>query len=705
MSSLPADLARLAEEAGVSTSYWDIAGVHHEAGVEPLLAVLRALGVNIHSPDEAAGVAHELRLQRVRRIVEAVVVHWLGDPLECTLRVPAGWSDRNVELCLQKENEPESLRHSAPVAALASVGFAGEADDAVELRRLRLPWGVPPGYHRLDVEIGGQSDTALIIAAPPRLPPMQGRTWGAFIPLHAIWRSRSWGVGDYSDLDSLAHNVGELGGHLIGTLPLYATFLDHPYDPSPYSPCSRLFWNEVFIDVEAVPEWQTHEDARRLAASGAFRKLQAELRRGRHVDYRAVMMQKRTVLEALCRSLVQGSSARGREFEKVLAQDQGLVDYSRFRATMEQAHGVWQDWPERPRSGAIEPSDYDESNALYHAYVQWVARSQLGDLTRRGHQAARLYLDLPLGVHPSGYDVYRHRGVFMERVSAGAPPDSFFSQGQDWGFPPFSPGRLRETDYRYFIEVLRNTFKYAAALRVDHIMGFHRLFVIPQGASAGDGVYVRYPADELYAVLLLEAHRGGCRLLVGEDLGTVPDEVRSEMDRRGLHRMFVWQYELAPQSHGALTNVPAERVASVNTHDMPTFAGFSTGTDIEDRRSLGLISQAEVESEKARRQTLLTQVADALHAGGWLKRRTTSRSLLSASLMYLASSAARVVLVNLEDLWLEAEPQNIPGTYRERPNWTRRARYSLERSFRQSVVHKTLEKVNSLRRRRPSAHE
>jgi 4-alpha-glucanotransferase len=186
---------------------------------------------------------------------------------------------------------------------------------------------------------------------------------------------------------------------------------------------------------------------------------------------------------------------------------------------------------------------------------------------------------------------------------------------------------------------------------------------------------------------------------VGEDLGTVPDEVRHDMDRLGLARMFVWQYELEPNHDHSLKRVPPGLVASLNTHDMPTFTGFNNGADLNDRFRLGLLSAGEVESEKARRQAGVSRGALALREAGWLSGRPTSRSLLSASLAYLAASAARLVMVNLEDLWLEAEPQNVPGTHRERPNWIRKARYPLETGLGQAVVQKTLKAIDTLRKR------
>ncbi len=702
MTTLPPELTRLAQEAGVLTSYHDISGREQVAGTEGLLAVLRALGLDIHSPDQASAVLRHQQVERSRLLVDPVVVHWVGEPFGVTLRLPGQRSNQLVELSLKPEGGGESFTYSWPATGLPSVGSLSADAGDVQLKKAQPPWSLPPGYHTLEVSVGGERFSALVVSAPPRANSTLNRAWGVFAPLFALRSARNWGIGDFGDLGRLAGAVGEHGAELVGTLPLYASFLDEPCDPSPYSPCSRLFWNEVFIDIEAVPEWAACEEARTLAGSTAFQGDLARLRKRRYVDHRAVMQHKRAVLERMSKSLAVGLNARSNEFKHVLAEDSGLVDYCRFRAAMEKAGNVWQTWPDKQRSGTLGSTDYDESHVLYHAYVQWVTQSQLKSLVSDGHRGAHLYLDLPLGVHPSGYDVFKHQDLFMQGASAGAPPDTFFSGGQDWGFPPLNPWRLRQSHYGYFIQVLHNTFRYATALRVDHIMGLHRLFVIPQGAKATEGVYVRFPAEELYAVLLLEAHRSGCRLLVGEDLGTVPDEVRREMDQRGLARMFVWQYELEPNHDNSPKSVPPGQVASLNTHDMPTFTGFSNSTDVHDRFRLGLLSQPEVEQEKARRQDYVTRGAEALRASGWLSGPATSRSLLSASLAYLASSASRLVMVSLEDLWLEADPQNVPGTYRERPNWTRKARYPLEKGLEQNVVRKTLKQINSLRKQAPS---
>lgn len=686
-NSLPPDLAQLAHEAGVLTSYYDIEGKEQTPGIEPLMAVLRALGVSIHSPDQAGPALRQLQDEREGIVLDPVLVHWLGESFTVRLRIPADGSDAAVKLTLILEKGGENFTHSSRLSELQS-------------NRFQMPWHPPAGYHRLEIEFQGRQHSALVIAAPSRAESSLERAWGVFSPLYALRSSRNWGMGDFGDLAELSRSVGQLGGELVGTLPLYATFLDEPCDPSPYSPCSRLFWNEAFIHVESVPDWVDCDAARRLASSADFQRTLERLRAGRYVEHRAVMRQKRAVLELLCHHMTSGNSARAAEFRRVLSEDHQLLDYSRFRATMEKSGDVWQTWQERQKAGTLDHSDYNEAQVMYHAYVQWVTRSQLSALTN-SPSGARLYLDLPLGVHPSGYDVYKNQNLFMPSLAAGAPPDLLFSGGQNWGFPPLNPRQLRSSHYDYVARVLRNTLSHAAALRVDHIMGLYRLFVIPQGAGAREGLYIRYAADEMFAVLLLEAHRSECRLLVGEDLGTVPDEVRREMHQRGLARMFVWQFELEPNYDGSLKHVPEDQAASINTHDMPTFCGYRNAADIDDRFRMGLLAADQVGAEKAHRHGQLARGEEALRTTGWMAGRYTSRSLLTASLAYLASSAARLVMVNLEDLWLEAEPQNVPGTYRERPNWMRKARYSLEKGLGQAVVQRTLKQINALRRKQP----
>jgi 4-alpha-glucanotransferase len=301
-------------------------------------------------------------------------------------------------------------------------------------------------------------------------------------------------------------------------------------------------------------------------------------------------------------------------------------------------------------------------------------------------------------VHPASYDVWRERDAFAEGVSAGAPPDTFFTKGQDWGFPALHPQRIREQEYRYPIACLRHLMRRAAVLRLDHVMWMHRLFWVPSDLEARDGVYVRYPAEELYAILCLESHRART-VVVGEDLGTVPPAVRRAMARRGVLRTSVLQYELRPNLRAPLRPIPASAMASLNTHDMPPFASMWEGRDIEDRLSLGLLDDKAARKEHRDRDRARRALIRLLRREGRLESRHPSGpEVLRGALRHVAASKARMAVIALEDLWWETLPQNTPGTDDERPNWRRRARLAFE-SFRESPeVVGTLQEMDRLRR-------
>ncbi len=479
-----------------------------------------------------------------------------------------------------------------------------------------------------------------------------------------------------------------------------AAFLGEPYEPSPYSPASRLFWNEFYLDLEGVPEFHRCPQAQDLASSDAVAREVRELRASRVVDYRRLMALKRRVLEAMARCLFSQGGPRLEELRRFLREHPQVEDYARFRAVGEGLAAPWTRWPQRLREGRIGQGDYDEETAQLHLYAQWQAHQQVERLAGKARGAGHgLYLDLPLGVHPESYDVWRERGAFVQGVSAGAPPDSFFTKGQDWGFPPLHPEGLRRQGYRYFVAYLRHHLRHAGLLRIDHVMGFHRLFWVPQGLEPAQGVYVRYQPEEFYAILSLESHRHRA-VVVGEDLGTVPGYVREAMGQHNVQRMYVVQYEVVPDSARVLRPVPPSSIASLNTHDMPTFAAFWQGLDIQDREALGLLDRAGVARERKARQAVGRALADYLRTLGWLKGSAgDTQAVLRACLYFLAASRARLVLVNLEDLWLETEPQNTPGTLTERVNWRRKARYTLEEFSKMPQVVEVLQEIDRIRRR------
>jgi 4-alpha-glucanotransferase len=382
------------------------------------------------------------------------------------------------------------------------------------------------------------------------------------------------------------------------------------------------------------------------------------------------MRAKRDVLEILAEEFFENATpARRAEFDAFLDEKPRTESYARFRAAVENGR-----WPgEAPPDGLIERRDEEAKGRRYHLFVQWQCERQLEAVAALARSTGfGLYLDVPLGVHGGGYDAWAERDIFARGVATGAPPDPFFTGGQNWGAPPPHPEALRRTGYRYFIESLRAIMRYAGILRFDHVMALHRLYWIPQGMPADQGVYVRYATEENFAILAIESHRHRTTV-IGEDLGTVPEVVRSRMRRHAVRGMYVLQYEIGP--HTVPREPSPESVASLNTHDMPPFAGFVLGEDIAVRAEHGHVD--DVDAQSGERERTRATLGRFLHEHG-LAAGDGTADLFEGATGFLANSRAEIVLVNLEDLWQTTEAQNLPGTHMEHPNWRRRLARPIE---------------------------
>jgi 4-alpha-glucanotransferase len=695
-------LSTLARMYGVQTAFYDVEGHRQQASPEAVLSVLRALEVPVERFADVGDALRERRRELWARGVEPVAVASDDQPVGIDLRLPTASAEGSVRCHLALE-DGDGRNWDCDVGELPVVDSAVFDGVRHQAMRLSLPFPLPWGYHRLTLELGARQFETLVISAPLRAHTPQeepaGRCWGVFLPLYALHSRRSWGAGDLADFESLVAWVAELGGGVVATLPLLAAFLGDPLEPSPYAPVSRLFWNEFYIDVTRVPELQRCSSAQAIVSSPEVQQGLEELRSVPLVDYRRQMMLKRRVLEELARCFFVEPLQRYTAFARFVEAHPALEDYAYFRATVERRRSPWRTWPHPLRDGVLKAGDYDEAAKHYHLYVQWLAQEQMQALCERGRLAGvKLRLDLPLGVHPDGYDVWRERGVFALDASVGSPPDTFFTKGQNWGFPPLHPEAMRKQGYRYVIACLRHHLQHAGILRLDHIMSLHHLYWIPRGMEARDGVYVRYPWEELYAILSVESHRHGA-LIVGEDLGTVPGYVRRAMARHNIHRTYVVQFELSPERRRPLEAVPAASVASINTHDMPPLAAFWQGLDIDDRLKRGLLDDKGARRERRSHQALKQSLLALLKRRGLLKEASRGeRAVVRACLALLSASRARVVMASLEDLWSETRPQNVPGTSEEHPNWRRKARYTFEAFSQMPEVLDTLRGVDRLRK-------
>jgi 4-alpha-glucanotransferase len=700
-----AELQRLARLYGVQTMYYGVGGVRRYASVASLLAVLRALG----APLETAAQVHDAMLAReqemLQTVIEPVSVVW--EQRRPNFRVLLPQRDARLTGTMTLTTEAGETREWKWRAADWPVtGIHGTGGDAHAYRSVTLPVQLPYGYHDFTLAIGSRTYRSRIIAAPRRAyqPPGEGdrRFWGAFLPLYALETRRTMGAGDFTAFGEMVDDVAAWGGNLAGTLPLLPVYLDFPYDPGPYSPVSRLLWNEFYVDVTAAPELANCPEAQAGLEAPAFREAVEAARRKRRVDYRSVMALKRGVMERLSGTCVSQGGPRLEAFRRFAADDPHAADYARFRAVMDKRHATFYEWPDEMRNGQIAEGDFDPAVRDYHLYAQWLAHEQLARLDEEAAtKDVALYFDLPLGVNGAGYDVWRYGRVFSLGAATGAPPDVVFTSGQNWGFPPPLPDGLRRDGYRYVIEYIRHHFRHAGMLRVDHVMGLHRLFWIPREMRAADGVYVHYRPEEVYAILTLESHRHRC-VVVGEDLGIVPGYVRRAMTRHRLERMYILHYSMVDVDGGGLGGVPRNMVAAMNTHDMPPFATFWSGDDIDLRLSLSLVPPDVAAKEKRERPVIKKLLKSFLQKHGFVRKaKVAVADVLKGSLAYLASSRARMLLVNLEDLWLETKAQNVPGTLDEHPNWQRKARYRLEHINADKDVRATLTVIDGLRKGEP----
>ncbi len=690
-------LHTLANLYGIRTAYLDMTNQTRSASAESLLAALKSLGAPLANLADVSSAIKEKRRQQWLQPLEPVNVVTENEILTVNLKLAASDLNATVKATLTLEDglKHEFLWRIEESSIIHSLSIDGKPYVSV---RLYLPGMLPMGYHRLVLELPEQNAEALVISSPLKAfqPPSDQKLWGLFAPLYALHSNQSWGAGDFSDLDELLRLTFKQGGRFVGTLPLLAGFFDKDFGPGPYLPASRFFWNEFYLDLQTIPELAACPQALTLLNNTDFQKNLNELRSSNHVNYEQQLKLKRQVLEALTDCFFKEKPPRFGEFANFVKKNPRLAEYAAFREAGEKYGINWNRWPEKALN--IHPDAFDNagSAARYFMYTQWLTEMQLANLTRKaGEMNSYLYLDMPVGIHPYSYDVWKEPDIFAREASAGAPPDPVFTNGQNWDFPPLHPENIRRQGYRYFIDGLRKQFSAAGMLRIDHLMNFHRLYWIPQGIPAAEGVYVNYKADEFYSILALESLRHHS-VIVGEDLGMVPPEVRPMMEKHGIFRTFVGQYELIAENQ--LGNIPVQAAAALNTHDMFPFAAFWQEQDILERQKMKLLNPDEASKElEQRRQVKKTLISILQYRGLSNDLEQDTEATLKAILCLLAASPVYALVLNLEDLWLETKPQNVPGTFRKQ-NWTRKTALSLEKLQKNKDINQFLSEITHLRK-------
>jgi 4-alpha-glucanotransferase len=601
-----------------------------------------------------------------RHVTDAAALKIILDALP--IRVPYRFLEQAVVVRSGRPSRTE-LKQAAtfPLHWKIVAGLEVIADGETRDRVIAWPTDLPVGTYRLHLTDASSltEEAPLIVAPPSAFGGDFDRCWLLAVQLYGVRSARNWGIGDFTDLEGLLELAGDLGADGVGLNPLHVLFDDRPADCSPYSPNSRLFLNPLYIDVEKLAEFPPHV----LAESS---NTIVRLRASDIVDYAAVAELKwRALRFAFKKFRADPKRARQQDFEKFRAERAPLLSrFACFEVLRHKFNRPWWDWPKQWR----QPDDVklaklragaDAAKIEFVEFVQWTADRQLQscrDLAARLGMKVGLYLDVAVGVQSDGFDAWNEQAAISRHLAVGAPPDPLNTAGQNWGLAGFNAAGLEIQSFEPFREMLRASMRHAGAIRLDHVLGLKRLYLVPHGFAANNGVYVQMPFEALLAATAQESVAHRC-VVIGEDLGTVPEGFREQMADWGIWSYQVMMFER--DDHGSFRGVDhysANALVTFNTHDLSTYAGWRCFSDLALKRSLG-IDPGESDDARWHALAMLTDV---------LRHHAIDDHDLYAVAGFLARTKSRLLAISLEDLLGVIDQPNIPGTVNEHPNWRRR---------------------------------
>ncbi|MEI8592738.1 4-alpha-glucanotransferase [Photobacterium sp. Hal280] len=718
----------IAGQVGLADSYISAWGDETSVSTETLSSLLSALGYDTSS--DQALTASAARLQP-REVLAPVKVVRRGEPVQIELTL--GRSARISDFSWRLETEQGEVMEGWLQSQLVTDDREQGGGMTFALPELAL------GYHKLEIfRKRRQSPYEMTLIVTPtacyKQPALEKgkKLWGASVQLYSVRTGHNWGIGDFGDLKHLVSDIASRGGDFVGLNPIHSLFPANPEGASPYSPSSRRWLNIIYIDVCSVPEFAQCDEALQLVGSDAFQQRLVAARDSNWVNYSEVACLKMLVLPMLFHTFQQrhlaSLTARGRQFldfvetggESLLHQAAFDALHAELKAQNDQIWG-WPVFPEQYRhfdNAAVKHfiAAHPEQVQLY-MYLQWLADTQLAEAQQLAEEKGMvmgLYRDLAVGVCDSGAETWADQDALCQGVSVGAPPDILGPLGQNWGLPPFNPQALRKTAYQPFIELLRANMRHCGALRIDHVLGLLRLWWIPKGESAKQGAYMYYPVDDLMAILALESHRHQCTV-IGEDLGTVPDEIVDKLASAGIHSYKVFFFETAEDGgYYSPSHYTAQSMSALCTHDMPTLRGFWHCDDLKLGRELGLYpDEQQLQGLFDSRAESKQRILDSVNWHGFLPKNVgrdaqyvpMDRTLAEALQLHLAAGASALLSLQLED-WLEMDkPVNIPGTVDEYPNWRRKLAVNLEDLFHRQDIMDLTKRLTDVRRQAAEKQE
>jgi 4-alpha-glucanotransferase len=665
-------------------------------------AYIDALGTERSAAPETVAKFEAILSAPVRQFAAPTVVVRDDEQVAVDVTLPAeSWTEDLGWDLLREDGERVSgavrLR-DAPV-----VGVEHTPERTFDTRRVALGVSVPLGAHRLSLSVGGFGHASIhLVVVPRRAEPPPGRTWGIALQLYTVRSARNVGIGDFADLRAFCALAGERGASYVGLNPLHAVFRSNPEDASPYAASSRTWLNWLYIAIDELPEAQDRR-VRTLLRKAETRKRAEALRRAANVDYSGVAALKDRVLRACFEAL---DAARGEALDAwSAAQGERLRRFATYEALVARYGRDLDAWPEALRSPeSPEVADFaarEEREVRYGMYLQWCAAEQLAavatDAARRG---VRLYRDLAVGVDANSADVWVDGKAYVRGVSVGAPPDVLNTLGQDWGLPPLDPDVLACDGYAELLALLEANCTQAGALRIDHAFSLARLYWIPRGSDPRSGTYVAYPLDDQLGVVALASARTHC-VVIGEDLGTVPEGFRERAAEAGILSYRILFFERARDGRFLTPEeYPALALAASGTHDLPTIPAWLEGDDIALRDRFGLL-RVPIEQERAARDHDRAMLLDALVAHGDLATdaRHDETAVVVAANRYLAASPCAIVMAQLDDIVGERAPVNVPGTSTEYPNWRRKLAVDIDSFASDERFNRLCSALNEIRPR------
>jgi 4-alpha-glucanotransferase len=637
-------LLNLARAAGLQASWTDANGRPRDVKPDTLRAVLSALGYAAANAKQIADSQRRLDLEG--KSLPRLITARGGEP------VHVGGTRRAR---VKPENGEWQEVKLSPVK---TGGMSFRAPDA-------------SGYYEMD--LGDREHTLAV--APSRCFAIADvapgkKLAGLAVQLYSLRGGHSEGFGDFAALADFAAHAAEFGIDAVAVSPVHARFAADPSHISPYSPSTRLFLDPLYADValaglEPPPssasseliEWGKAHGTKYAQLRAAYDKFRARPEYAENFS-------------AFCER--GGASLRAHAlYEALDAQfrKEGLVS----------PHN----WPEGfhdPNSAqGKEFGEREKTEVEYHLFLQWLADHSLTATHARAKEkmAIGLIADLAVGVDPAGSEAWSEQGALLSHLKIGAPPDAFNPAGQDWGLTTFSPAALRASGYGGFIEVLRAAMRRAGGIRIDHVMGLRRLWVLPHGASSVDGVYLSYPLTDLIRLIALESSRHKA-IVIGEDLGTVPQGFRAQLAGAGILGMRVLWFE---RGHDGRFIPPQQwdeqAVALTTTHDLPTIAGWWRERDIDwasrlRRKTRPGSDSAERRGRKKDRTLLWSSLTQSGCAKGVEPKPAQTDAVVEGALCHIAKTPCRLAIAAMEDIAGETEQPNLPGTIAEHPNWRRR---------------------------------